>query len=127
MAKKKCSILHLTNWYFGNYCTRKCFDKDERLQEHYEKLSEFAKKNPALQITHREFLDLFNNHISLCTLDPSFKQKTIGWKLFTILQSTPNYDSDKITVEKGIVKTHTGSLEEPKARCKICKMFGVPQ
>ena len=124
--KKEYPILHLVNWYFGNYCMRKCFDKEERLQDHHEKLTEFAKKNPALKMTHRDFLDLFNNDMKICTLDNSFKMKTVGWKLFTLLQRTPNYDSDKIIVEKGTVKTRTSPLEEPRARCKVCKMFGVP-
>ncbi len=128
MAEKKAyPVSHLVNWYFGNYCMRKCFDKDERLREHYERLSEFAKKNPASQMTHREFLDLFNNYMTICALDPSFKQKTIGWKLFTIVQHTPDYDSDKIIVEKGLVKTSTGPLEEPRGRCKVCIMFGCTE
>ncbi len=68
----------------------------DRLRDHQDKLLQFSEKNKNLKMTHREFLELFNNHMTLCTLDEGFKRKHIDWKLFTMLQDTPNYDSDKI-------------------------------
>lgn len=123
--KKAYPIQHIVNWYFGNYCARKCFDKCTKLREHYSKLNEFAEKNPNLKMTHKEFLELFNNHMTICTLDDDFKRKMIGWKLFRILQQTPNYDSDKIIVEEGILKTREGLLEKPVQDCMICKKLGI--
>jgi len=75
MEKKEYPIVNIVNWYIGNYCFRKCFDKDERLIDHIEKLREFAKKNEGLKMRHREFLNLFNDHMNLCTLEDGFKRK----------------------------------------------------
>ena len=123
-STKKYPIKHLVNWYYGNYCTRKCFDKEERLFQHSEWLREFAEKHKQLTMTHKEFLILFHDHMSLCTLKDSFKRRSIGWKLFERLKATQNYDSDKIIVENGRIKTIEGELEPPKV-CLACKYLGV--
>lgn len=121
---KKYPIKHLVNWYYGNYCVRKCFDKEERLFQHGEWLQEFARKHKGLTMTHKAFLELFHNHMSLCNLNDSFKRRSIGWKLFERLQDTPNYDSDKVIVEGGRIKTTDGELEPPR-RCLACKHLGI--
>ena len=121
---KKYPIKHLINWYYGNYCVRKCFDKEERLSRHGEWLREFAEKHKHLIMTHKEFLTLFHDHMTLCTLEDSFKRRSIGWKLFERLRDTPNYDSDKIIVKDGRIKTVEGELESPKI-CLACKHLGV--
>ena len=127
MIKKEYPILHLVNWYYGNYCARKCFDKMDRLSDHHNKMLDFARKNPTLKMTHKDFLQLFNNHINLCTLHDSFKRRAIFWKMFTDLQNTENYDSDKIIVENKRLKLIDGDLEKPKQKCEICKAFKIPQ
>ncbi len=126
MAKspQKYPFQHLVNWYFGNYCTRKCFDKDERLGEHYKKLQTIAEKNPLVLMTRRDFLDLFNDHLKICTLEENFKRRYIGWKLFERLKATPNYDSDKIIMKDNRIKTTNGELEKPQY-CPTCKLFGI--
>lgn len=123
-STNKYPIKHLVNWYYGNYCLRKCFDKGERLSQHGEWLQEFANKHQDLTMTHKEFLEIFHNHMSLCILDDSFKRRSIGWKLFERLKETPNYDSDKIIVEDGRIKMTDGELESPQ-RCLACKHLGI--
>ncbi len=118
-------IQHILNWYFGNYCTRKCFDNDTLLRDHYGKLMLFAEKNPNLKMTHKEFLSLFNKEMTICTLSPSFKKKLVSWKLFRIFQDTANYESDKIIVEGKRVKRFDGELEKPVIKCKICRALGT--
>lgn len=103
---------------------RKCFDKDQRLRDHHHKLLEFVEKNKNLKMTHSDFLKLFNDHMLICTLDDHFKRRSMGWKLFTLLQDTPNYDSDKIIVEKGRVRLKEGELEKPR-RCPTCVALGI--
>jgi len=124
MEKHEHPIKSLVHWYFGNYCTRKCFDNDEKLHDHYTKLINFAEKNPQLRMTHHDFLWLFSNEMKICTLEDSFKRKMIGWKLFERLKDTPNYDSDKIIVENNVVKKRDGDLDKP-VRCSVCKALGV--
>ena len=125
MEKKEYPIKHLVNLYFGNHCTRKCFDKEERLYDHHMKLLDFAEKNPNLKMTHADFLDLFNDEVKICTLEDSFKRKMISWKLFERLQDTPNYNSDDIIVKDNVVQTKNGLLEKPVVRCKMCKFLGI--
>ena len=123
--KKKYPIQHVVNWYYGNYCARKCFDNDERLSDHWEKLQLIVEKNKSLQITHHDFLTLFNNHFKICSLEDSFKRKMVSWKLMTVLQRTPEYDPDQIIVENGMLKTKTGFLPKPKLGCQTCRLFGI--
>ena len=124
--KKEHHIRHLVHWYYGNHCARKCFDNDERLNEHYGKLEEFANKNPDLKMAHADFLALFNDQMMICTLENGFKRKSIGWKLFDILRRTPDYKSEQIIVEKGMLKTRQGALPTPRLRCRMCVAREIP-
>ena len=94
------------------------------MSQHGEWLQDFALKHNGLTMTHKEFLILFHDHMTLCTLEDSFKRRSIGWKLFERLQDTPNYDSDKIVVESDRIKTTEGELE-PARRCLACKHLGI--
>lgn len=125
--KKKYLIRQVVNWYYWNHCARKCFDNDERLHDHWQKLRLIVDKNKQLEVTHRDFLDLFNGHFALCTLDDSFKRKMVSWKLMSLLQRTPEYDPHQIIVENGILKTKSGSLPKPKPGCQTCRVFGIQE
>lgn len=118
-------ISHLVNWYIGNYCTRKCFDDPIVLSRHYEQLREFATKNPGLEMTHADFKDFFNDSMIVCTLDDSFKRKSIGWSLFSILQRTPGYCSKDIIVLNGKIEAKQGPLPAPVKGCAVCRKLGV--
>lgn len=100
-STKKYSVRHLVNWYYGNYCTRKCFDKEERLLRHGQWLQDFAKKHQNLMMTHKEFLDLFHNQMPLCALEEGFKKRPVFWKLFEKLLRIEEYDSDKVKAAGG--------------------------
>ena len=125
--KNKYPIRHIVNWYYGNYCARKCFDNDDLLSDHWQKLQLIVEKNELLQITHRDFLDLFNDHFKICTLEDSFKRKMVSWKLMTQLQRTPEYDSEQIMVENGLLRTKTGPLPRPNPGCQTCRRLGIPE
>jgi hypothetical protein len=125
-GKKAYPIRHLVHWYYSNYCARKCFDNNERLKKHYDKLEEFANKNPNLKMTHADFLTLFNDQMTICTLEDGFKRKAIGWKLFDILLRTPDYESNNIIVEHGRLRTLQGPLPTPRPRCRTCVALGIP-
>jgi len=119
--KKPYPIKGIINWYIGNYCERKCFDKPDRILEHREKLLTFAEKNPNLTMRHKEFLDLFNNHMTICTLEDGFKRRSIGWNLFENLQNISDYDSNKIIVKNNSITTKKGNLSKPVYDCTICE------
>ncbi|MBI4450488.1 hypothetical protein HY642_00810 [Candidatus Woesearchaeota archaeon] len=125
LEKKAYPIKQLVHWYFGNHCSRKCFDDDTRLQDHAEKLETFANKNPGLKMTHKDFLILFDEQMTVCTLDPTFKQKSISWNLFTALQRIPNYDSSKIIIKSGRLERKDCAIEKPTPGCRICAAHGI--
>ncbi|MFH0869865.1 MAG: hypothetical protein V1866_02305 [archaeon] len=94
--KKPYPIMHVVNWYYGNFCTRKCFNKEERLFECWNKLQEFASTNNSLKIRHKEFKDLLDNdHIKICLLKPNFRKRTVGWTQMERWQRESDFDPDK--------------------------------
>lgn len=92
----KYPIQRIVNWYFGNFCTRKCFNKENRLMDCSKKLQLFSNQNKGLIITHKEFKDLLDdNHIKICKLNHNFKKRTVNWKQFEKWRRDPLFDSDK--------------------------------
>lgn len=43
--KKTVKVKTAVNWFYGNYCTRKCWNDDTKLREHWEKLQQLANKH----------------------------------------------------------------------------------
>lgn len=79
--KKAVPVQQLVNWYYGNYCTRKCYNDDKRQQEHYPKLQELAIKLKGVMMTHREFLDLLRTDKTICDLsEEEWKNRKFSWK-----------------------------------------------
>lgn len=79
--KKGYPVQQVVNWFFGNYCARKCPENEERLFKCRQKLGEFAEKH-AGQIRHREFLGLMQNGLDICGLPQNQKTKSISYKTF---------------------------------------------
>lgn len=80
--KKAYKIHHLVNWFFGNYCARKCYEDCGQQYICWKKLQEFAGKCKDLELRHKEFLDLFCNEIKICRLPPKERRKPMFWKEF---------------------------------------------
>lgn len=79
--KKPAKIQHLVNWFFGNYCTRKCYDEFEKQREHWDKLQELAKKMEGTEMTHKEFLSMIRSDKMICDLsDDEWKRRKWSWK-----------------------------------------------
>jgi hypothetical protein len=94
--KKPYPIQHIVNWYHGNFCARKCFNKEERLFACWNNLQEFAKKNNGLVMTHKEFKVLFDNDdIKICKLKPLFRKRSVGWHQMERWMDDPEFDADK--------------------------------
>ena len=91
------SIQRIINWYYGNFCTRKCFNKAGRIEECYVKFQLIISKNKDLKMTHKEFKDLLDNgDINICKLGPNFRRRTVGWKQFEKWLRDPLFDPDKM-------------------------------
>lgn len=95
-SKIKYPIQRVVNWYYGNFCTRKCFNKEERLMDCNEKFQLLVDKNKDLMITHIEFKDMLdNNNIKVCKLKHNFRRRTVSWNQFEKWLRNPSFDSDK--------------------------------
>ncbi|MBI3034938.1 hypothetical protein HYY71_01315 [Candidatus Woesearchaeota archaeon] len=69
------------NWFFGNYCTRKCYDEIGKQREHWDKLQELAKRLEGVEMTHSEFLNMLRNDKTICDLsDEEWKNRKWSWK-----------------------------------------------
>jgi hypothetical protein len=91
----KFPVNRVVNWYFGNFCTRKCFNKEERLNECWNKFETFKKENIGLMITHKEFKDYIDNDLLIiCKLKPHFRKRTVGWNQFESWLKLTNFDAD---------------------------------
>ena len=95
--KKEYPVQQVVNWFFGNYCTRKCPENEKQLFKCRQKLEEFAEKH-AGTIRHREFLWLMQEGLNICELPAEQKTKAISYKEFARKQ-----DRD----------------------CPLCKKFGI--
>ena len=80
-TKKPVKIQTLVNWFYGNYCTRKCYDDLERQQAHYPKLRELAEKMEGIEMTHQEFLSMLRTDKTICDLsDEEWKKRKFLWR-----------------------------------------------
>jgi len=90
-------IRRVVNWYYGNLCTRKCFNKGDRIRICYTKFEKIINSNPDLMITHKEFKDMIDNgDIKICMLNPEFRKRTVGWKQFEWWLRDKSFDPDKM-------------------------------
>jgi len=80
-AKKPAKIQHLVNWFFSNYCTRKCYEENEKAYQHWLKLQELAKRLEGVEMTHSEFLSMIRNDKTICDLsDEEWRKRKWSWK-----------------------------------------------
>ena len=97
VSTKKYKLQRVINWYHGNFCTRKCFNKGNRTYVCHLKFERILKSSPNLMITHKDFKDLIDNDgIKICELKPGFRKKTVGWKQFEKWHKDPMFDPDKM-------------------------------
>jgi len=82
----KKGVFHV-NWYKNIHCLRKCYLNKKQRKECSAKFDMFITKNPSLKMKRKEFLDLFNNHLTICVLPEKEKRGYISWKQFKIIQS----------------------------------------
>ena len=79
--KKPAKIQHLVNWFYGNYCARKCYDEIGKQREHWDKLQDLAKRMEGAKMTHSEFLNMIRSDKTICDLsDEEWKKRNFSWK-----------------------------------------------
>ena len=80
------NILYHLNWYKKFHCLRKCYFNRKQRKECSMKFDKFVAGNPALQMKRNEFLDIFNNHITICVLPQKEKLQFVSWKQFQMIK-----------------------------------------
>ena len=81
MIKKRAKIQHLVNWFYGNYCTRKCYEEIEKQRKHWDRLQELAKKMDGIEMLHKEFLLMIRSDKTICSLsDEEWKKRKWSWR-----------------------------------------------
>ena len=79
--KQRAKIHHLVNWFFGNYCTRKCYEENEKSYQHWLKLQEIAKRLEGVEMTHKEFLVMIRSDRTICDLsDEEWRKRKFSWR-----------------------------------------------
>ena len=81
------NILYHINWYKKVHCMRKCYLNKKQRGECSVKFDLFVAGNPALKMKQDEFLDLFNNNMSICVLPRKEKLQFVSWKQFQLIKS----------------------------------------
>ena len=78
--KKAVPIKQLVNWFYGNYCTRKCYKDEKRQRDHVPKLYEFAKRLNGTFMTHQRFLSMLRVDKTICDLsEEEWKNRKFSW------------------------------------------------
>ena len=75
-------IIHHVKWYQKVNCYRKCVFNPSQRKECSRKFDLFISQNPNLEMKRKEFIDLFNNHLSICILPEEEKRKFVSWREF---------------------------------------------
>lgn len=97
-STKRYPIQRVVNWYHGNFCTRKCFNKENRIFNCHKEFELLVNKNKDLMITHKEFKDMIDNDdIKVCILPVSFRKKTVGWNQFESWLKDLSFDPDNFS------------------------------
>ena len=66
--KNPAKIQALVNWFYGNYCVRKCRQDPAKQREHWGKLQRLGAKMNGTKMTHKEFLSMVRSDRSICNL-----------------------------------------------------------
>lgn len=81
LEKKPAKIQTLVNWFYGNYCTRKCSADIDNQYDHYLKLQQLAVKLSGGEMTHRDFLHMLRSDRTICTLsDEEWRKAKFSWR-----------------------------------------------
>ncbi len=75
-------IHHHIKWYKQVHCLRKCFFNKAQRRECAKKFDLLQSNQPDLNLKRDDFIDLFNNHLTICVLPDKEKRGYISWEQF---------------------------------------------
>ncbi len=71
------NIISHIEWYKRTNCARKCHVNPDQRKECRKKFELFASQTSSLEMTRKEFVDMFNNHLSICVLPEEEKRRIV--------------------------------------------------
>jgi len=73
--------LHTLNWFYGNICTKKCYNDIEKQRKCHEKMIKMIKGNENFLITHKMFVKIMRQkHKDICDIsDELFNRDERGF------------------------------------------------
>lgn len=79
--KKKTAIDKAIDVYMGNYCSRKCFNHADIIEDCSQKFDALRKSMCTVDISFKEFNDMIkNDEIKICKLDYDDRIRYVPWK-----------------------------------------------
>ncbi|MBU0459901.1 MAG: helix-turn-helix domain-containing protein, partial [Nanoarchaeota archaeon] len=81
------NILYHINWYKKNHCLRKCYFNKNQRKICFENFDTFLTCNTNLAMKRKDFLDFFNNYLTICVLPEKEMMAYISWKQFQLIKS----------------------------------------
>lgn len=78
---KKVKAIHALNWFYGNYCTRRC--PEETSLDHYQRMKRLIEGHEDYPITHKLFMEAMRKKHKICDLsEAEFRKSTKDfWKM----------------------------------------------
>ena len=80
------NVFYHVNWYKKVHCLRKCYFNKKQRDICSEKFAQFVSFNPNLNIKRKDFINLFNNHLTVCVLPEREKKTYLFWKQFQMIK-----------------------------------------
>ena len=76
MAKIKVKTIHALSWFFGNACTRKCYDDTDKQRACYERMKSIIAGYEDFMLTHKLFVWAMREKHKACGLsDIEFRKR----------------------------------------------------
>ncbi len=76
------NICHHIDWYKRTHCHRKCYFNPAQRMVCANKFDTLISRNPMLEMKQKEFIQTFNNYMTICVLPDKEKWQYITWKEF---------------------------------------------
>lgn len=83
--RKKNVFYHL-KWYQQTHCLGKCYFNKNQRKECWRKFDFFQSHNPEMKIKRQDFINLFNDHLTICVLPEKEKIRYISREQFKMIK-----------------------------------------
>lgn len=65
---QKHKTIHVLNWFYGNICTKKCYDDLDKQKRCNDKMKKMIKEYEDYLIYHKTFIDVVREKHKICNI-----------------------------------------------------------